>query len=348
MAVRLCELASLISGQVVGDGDFPIVGAATLAEVGPGQITFVDKIEKAAKLEGTAASAAVVPLGFTPTGDLPVIQVKDVQAAFQQIVAHFHPRRVRARVGISPQAAVSPKAKLAADVDVYPFATIEADVEIGAGATIHSGVRILAGCRIGAGVTIYPNAVLYDGTIVGARAVIHAGAVLGADGFGYRVVDGKHKLGPQFGHVEIGADVDVGANTTIDRGAYGATLIGEGTKIDNQVMVGHNCRIGRHNMLCSQVGIAGSTTTGDYVVMAGQVGVADHVHIGKGSILGAMSGISKDVPDGSRMFGAPAIPERDQKLQWAALSKLPEMRRQLKKLWNAAEKNGAGASEEAA
>jgi UDP-3-O-[3-hydroxymyristoyl] glucosamine N-acyltransferase len=339
MAVRLCELAALVSGAVIGDGDFPVTGAATLTEAMPGQITFLDKVEKAVWLEGTAASAAVVPLGFVPAGDLPVIQVKDVQACFGQIMARFQPPRIRPRVGISPQASVSPQARLAADVDVYPFASIEENVEIGPGATIHSGARILAGCRIGAGVTIHPNAVLYEGTIVGDRAVIHAGVVLGADGFGYRMIDGKHKLGPQFGHVEIGADVDIGANTTIDRGAYGTTLIGEGTKIDDQVMIGHNCRVGRHNLICSQVGIAGSTTTGDYVVMAGRVGVADHIHIGKGAVLGAMSGVSKDVPDGARMFGAPAIPEREQKVQWAALSKLPEMRRQLKKLWMAAEQN---------
>ena len=165
-------------------------------------------------------------------------------------------------------------------MDVYPFATIGDDVTIGAGSTIHSGVHIMAGSRIGEDVTIFPNAVLYENTVVGARCLIHAGAVLGAYGFGYEQVDGRHQLSAQLGNVELGADVEVGAGTTIDRGTYGPTVIGEGTKIDDQVMVAHNCRIGRHNMLCSQVGIAGSTTTGDYVVMAGQVGVRDHVNIG--------------------------------------------------------------------
>ena len=138
----------------------------------------------------------------------------------------------------------------------------------------------MAGSQIGPDVTIFPNAVLYENTVVGPRCVIHAGAVLGAYGFGYYCVDGRHQLSAQLGNVVLGADVEIGAGTTIDRGTYGPTIIGEGTKIDNQVMVAHNCRIGRHNMLCSQVGIAGSTTTGDYVVMAGQVGVRDHVHIG--------------------------------------------------------------------
>ncbi len=162
--------------------------------------------------------------------------------------------------------------------------------------------------------------------------MIHSGAVLGAYGFGYKVADGRHVLSAQLGYVELGADVEVGAGSTIDRGTYGATLIGEGTKIDNLVMIAHNCRIGRHNLICSQVGVAGSTTTGDYVVMAGQVGVRDHVHIGAGAVLGAKAGVSGDVRDGVHMLGTPAVPEREQKLLFALISKLPEMRKQLKEL----------------
>ncbi len=173
---------------------------------------------------------------------------------------------------------------------------------------------------------------LYENTVVGPRCLIHAGAVLGAYGFGYELVDGRHQLSAQLGNVELGPDVEIGAGTTIDRGTYGATVVGEGTKIDNLVMIAHNCRIGRHNMLCSQVGIAGSTTTGDYVVMAGQVGVRDHVHVGKGAVLGAMAGVINNVPDGSRMIGIPATPEREQKIKQAVMTRLPEMRQQLKRL----------------
>jgi UDP-3-O-[3-hydroxymyristoyl] glucosamine N-acyltransferase len=156
--------------------------------------------------------------------------------------------------------------------------------------------------------------------------------VLGAFGFGYDQVAGRHQLTAQLGNVIIGTDVEIGAGTTIDRGTYGPTVIGDGTKIDDQVMIAHNCRLGRHNMLCSQVGIAGSSTTGDYVVLAGQVGVRDHVHIGTAAIVGAKGGIVNDVPDGSRYIGVPATPEREQKLRLAAVSKLPEMRHQLKAL----------------
>ena len=180
--------------------------------------------------------------------------------------------------------------------------------------------------------TIYPNAVLYENTVVGDRTVIHAGAVLGAFGFGYKMAGGQYQLSAQLGNVEIGREVEIGAGTTIDRGTYSATIIGDGTKIDNQVMIAHNCHIGRHNMICSQVGIAGSTTTGDYVVMAGQVGVRDHVHIGTGAVLGAQAGVTNDVPDGAQMLGAPAVPIRQQKVQFAHLSRLPEMRQQIKQL----------------
>jgi UDP-3-O-[3-hydroxymyristoyl] glucosamine N-acyltransferase len=174
--------------------------------------------------------------------------------------------------------------------------------------------------------------VIYENTIVGPRCVIHAGAVLGAYGFGYCCESGRHQLSAQLGNVILEADVEVGAGTTIDRGTYGPTVIGEGTKIDNLVMIAHNCRIGRHNMLCAQVGIAGSTTTGDYVVMAGQAGVRDHVHVGSRAMLGAKAGVMSDVPDAARVVGIPATPEREQMVKQAVLSKLPEMRRQLKKL----------------
>jgi UDP-3-O-[3-hydroxymyristoyl] glucosamine N-acyltransferase len=192
------------------------------------------------------------------------------------------------------------------------------------------GAHLLAGCVVGRDVTIGPGAVLYENTQVGDRTIIHGGTVIGAHGFGYTQVDGRHVAGAQLGYVRIGSDVEIGAGTTIDRGTYGATSIGDGTKIDNMVQIAHNCRIGRHNLICSQVGIAGSTTTGDYVVMGGQAGVRDHVHIGTQAMLSAMAGITNDVPDGAVMMGIPATPEREQKLKQAALAKLPEMRQEFK------------------
>ena len=327
----LAQLAVLVDGQCIGDGDLIISGAAVLCDARPGEITLVDGNERNHHLDDCPAAAAVVPKALQPEG-LPAIQVDDVHGAFAKIVTHFRPLPQRRRTGISPLAVISPTATLAEDVDVHPTATIGEDVTIGRGTTIHCGVHVMAGSKIGEDVTIFPGAVLYEDTVVGSRSIIHGGAVLGAYGFGYTQVDGRHQLSAQLGNVVLGDDVEVGAGTTIDRGTYGPTVIGEGTKLDDLVMVAHNCRIGRHNMICSQVGIAGSTTTGDYVVMAGQVGVRDHVHIGTGAVLGAMAGVTNDVPEGSRMIGIPATGEREQKIKQAALSKLPEMRRQVKKL----------------
>jgi UDP-3-O-[3-hydroxymyristoyl] glucosamine N-acyltransferase len=331
MQATLAQLAALVDGSLLGDGRLVIHGAATLRDAGPGEITLVDGEERKRGLAECRAAAAVAPKTFRPEG-LPVIQVDDMHQAFAAIVCCFRPQRPEKRTGVSPFAVVSPTAILADDVQVHPLATVGDEVVIGPGTTIHSGVHVMAGSQIGPHVTIFPNAVLYENTLVGPRCVIHAGAVLGAYGFGYSLVEGRHELSAQLGNVVLGADVEIGAGTTVDRGTYGPTVIGEGTKIDDLVMVAHNCRIGRHNMLCSQVGIAGSTSTGDYVVMAGQVGVRDHVHIGDRAVLGAMAGVTNDVPDGCRMIGIPATPEREQKIKLATFSKLPEMRRQLRQL----------------
>jgi UDP-3-O-[3-hydroxymyristoyl] glucosamine N-acyltransferase len=331
MAFRLAQLAELVHGRLAGEGDPWIFGAAVLGDAKPQEITLVDHVDRLPKLAVSSAAAAIVPRGVT-SPNLPVIEVDDVHEAFAAILLKFRPPRQQARQGVSPQARISPSARLAADVEVHAGASIGDDVSIGAGSTIHAGVRIAAGCKIAEQVTIHPNVVLYEDTEIGPRVVIHSGVVLGAAGFGYKLVEGRHVLSAQLGYVQIAADVEIGANTTIDRGTYGPTTIGEGTKIDNQVQIGHNCRIGRHNLICSQVGIAGSTTTGDYVVMAGQCGIRDHVHIGSRSVLAAMSGIVASVPEDARMMGIPATPEREQKLKQASLSKLAEMRRQLRAL----------------
>jgi UDP-3-O-[3-hydroxymyristoyl] glucosamine N-acyltransferase len=332
MSITLGDLAAAVQGAVVvGDAAMLLAGAATLETAGPNEITLVDSPDKLHLLAKSQAGAALVPRGTGPL-DRPAIEVADVHAAFAATILRFRPPRRTARMGVSPQASVDPTARIAADVDVHPFATIGADVEIAAGATIHSGVRIMAGCRIGAGSEIFPNAVLYENTQVGAGCIIHANAVLGAYGFGYKVVGGAYAVSAQLGCVELADGVEVGAGTTIDRGTYGPTVIGAGTKIDNLVMIAHNCRLGRHNMICSQVGVAGSTTTGDWVVMAGQVGVRDHVHIGDKAVLGARSGVSCDIEPGKTVLGEPAIDLRDRKLQLATISKLPEMRKDLKQL----------------
>lgn len=329
MRTTLGELALLVGGELRGDANIEVTGAATTDVAASGQVTLADRPDRARDLVACMASAVIASPDVDCGGKASIV-VADVHSAFATAVRHFRPQRIAARIGTSPHAIVSPTAKIGANVDIHPGATIGNGVVIGAHTTIHSGVRVMHDCVIGAGVTLFPNVVLYENTRIGDRVIIHAGAVIGAYGFGYRQVDGKHQLSAQLGNVEIAADVEVGAGSTIDRGTYGPTSIGEGTKIDNLVMIAHNCRLGRHNLICSLVGIAGSTTTGDYVVMAGQVGVRDHVHIGDRAVIGSKSGISNDVRAGEEMLGAPATPIRQAKLQMAAVAKLPEMRRQFR------------------
>ncbi|MEM8946112.1 MAG: UDP-3-O-(3-hydroxymyristoyl)glucosamine N-acyltransferase [Planctomycetota bacterium] len=329
MPTTLAQLAELVQGRLSGNGDLPISGAATLETVESDQITLADHADRIAELAASSAAAAIVN-AEVDSATIPTIVVEDVHAAFAQVVLHFRPQRMLAPIGISPTAYVSSTASIADGVEIHPGATVDEQVVIGPGSIIHSGVRLMAGCQIGSEVTIFPNAVLYEDTRVGDRAIIHAGAVLGAHGFGYKEIEGRHQLSAQLGNVVIGNDVEIGACATVDCGTYGPTIVGEGSKVDDLVQIAHNCRIGKHNLICGQVGIAGSTTTGDYVVMAGQVGVRDHVHIGERAVLCSKAGVPNNVADGEVVLGQPATPIRQQKLQMAAISKLPEMRKQFK------------------
>jgi UDP-3-O-[3-hydroxymyristoyl] glucosamine N-acyltransferase len=328
MRLPLSQIARLVDGRLTGRGDIEITGADTIACARENQITLADSARLATRLSRSQAAAVIVDSRFEPD-NIPYITVDDVHDAFAAVVRHFRPPRVRKVPQISPAAYISPSARLGSGVTVYPNATICDDVEIGADCVIYPGVQIMDGCRIGEQTTIFPNVALYEDTIIGRRVIIHSGAVLGAYGFGYSLVEGKHKLSHQLGYVEVQDDVEIGACTTIDRGTYGPTVVGAGTKLDNQVMVAHNARVGQHNLLCSQSGIAGSSTTGDYVVAAGQVGIRDHVTIGDRTLIGAKAGVMNDVPADRRVFGVPAIDEREQIQVWAAMHKLPSMRRKL-------------------
>jgi UDP-3-O-[3-hydroxymyristoyl] glucosamine N-acyltransferase len=252
--------------------------------------------------------------------------------AFAQIVQRLHGRLPEPPAGVHPAAFVHPTAKLGADVTVEPFAVIGMNTVVGDRCRIAAGAKVGAGCRLGPDTVLHPNVVLYDGCVVGQRVTIHANSAIGADGFGYRLHDGRHVKVPQLGHVEIEDDVEIGACTTIDRGTFGPTRIGAGTKIDNLVQVAHNCQVGRHNLFVSQMGIAGSSSTGDHVVIAGQAGVRDHVHIGDRAVIGAMAGVTKDVAAGQHMLGAPARPEREVKRIVMTTERLPEIRRDVARL----------------
>jgi UDP-3-O-[3-hydroxymyristoyl] glucosamine N-acyltransferase len=331
MFISLSQLARLVDGQLHGDGELLISGADILRDAQRGEISLADSAKLADAVAASQAAAVVTPLGFQPVG-IPYIAVADVHAAFARIVALFRPPLVEQHMGVSATAVVSPTARLGRDVVVHAHAFIGDEATIGPRTVIHSGARILAGCRLGADVVVFPNAVLYERPSVGDRSVIHASAVIGACGFSEPTADEPAPLSPQLGHVEIGEDVEIGACTTIDRGGYGATVIGTGTKIDNQVTIARDCRVGRHNIFCSQVGIAGGVTTGDYVMMAGQVGVRQQVAIGERATLGAKAEVTQDVPPGETHVGIPATTLHQQKLIQAALLRLPDFKKQLREL----------------
>lgn len=328
MTITVRHLAEWVRGEVLGDGDLPISNARTLAEAQPGDITFVEHDKHLNAWHSSRASAALVPPSV-PVNGRPIIRVADPLMAFAQIVQQLRGWPPENAAAIHPTAHVHPTAKLAPGVSVGPFAVVGEGCEVGANTALHAGAVLGRFCKVGEGSVLHPHAVVYDGCVLGDRVVLHSNSVIGADGFGYRLQNGRHVKVPQLGSVEIEDDVEIGACTTIDRGTFGATRIGAGTKIDNMVMVGHNCQIGKHNILCSQVGIAGSTTTGDYVVMAGQVGVADHVTIGDRVTIMAKSGVSGNIASGSQVLGIPALPHREQARIMSSCEKLPEMRKDL-------------------
>lgn len=329
MPTTLHALAELVHGDILGEARVAIEAARSLTEAGPNDITLVEHDRYVAIAEASPCAAVVVPHSITVRGKS-LIRVDDPLGAFVTIVSTLHGLPECRFSGIDPRADVHPSCTVGGNARVHSFAVIGQQSVVGDNCRIMAGAVVGRHCKLGHDVTIHPRVVLYDGVTVGDRVTIHSGAVIGADGFGYRCQSGKHVKVPQLGTVVIEDDVEIGAGTTIDRGTFGATRIGAGTKIDNLVMIAHNCRVGRHNILVSQMGMAGSSSTGDYVVVAGQVGIVDHVHIGERSVIGGQAAVTKDVPPDSRMLGSPATPEREQKRILMSLLRLPEFRKELR------------------
>jgi UDP-3-O-[3-hydroxymyristoyl] glucosamine N-acyltransferase len=339
VVATLEQLAALVRGRLVGDGRVPIRAARPVGEAGPGDITFVEDERYVKLLRSSPPSAAIVGPHFNVQSvsdavelALPVIEVEDPLSAFLAVRSHLSGERRERWVGVHPLAYVAPTAQIGPEVAIYPFVYVGDEAEIGAGCTLYPGVVVSRNCKLGQAVTLYPKVVLYEKVVLEDRVEVHAGTVLGSDGFGYRQVNGRHVKVPQTGTVEIGEDVEIGANCTIDRGTFGATRVGQGTKIDNLVMIGHNNRIGRHNLLCGQVGLAGSGKTGDHVIMGGQVGVKDHTEIGDGVMIGAQAGVHRNIPAGQQVLGSPAVPIKEQRQLFALIARLPEMNRQIRAL----------------
>ena len=332
MAMQLGDLASLVEGRLSGNAEVLCTGANPPREATSTEITMLDDSSRLETLQDSQATAVVtrsqIDLTSVGLGDASQIIVDNPHQAFAKIVSTFRPP-VEAKV---PSQGIDSTAMIHDSAEVHPTATVGEGVTIGARTRIMPGVSIGPFTQVGEDCLIHANVTLYEYTSIADRVIIHAGTVIGCNGFGYRQEAGRHVPTAQLGYVAIESDVELGASVTIDRGTYGATRIGEGTKIDNQVMIGHNCQIGQHNLLCSQVGIAGSCTTGDYVILAGQVGLKDHIELGDGTIVGAQAGVMDNCAGNEVYLGSPATPQRDQMQIMAVQRKLPEMRRELKQL----------------
>lgn len=338
MPKTLAELCAVlqrhgIAAELVGDPDLPITGVATLEDAAAGQITFLSNPKYERLLDRTKASAVVLKPDQPADGVPNLIRTQDPYAAITALIVEIH--GYRRHRSISPDAArtmIDPSATIGEGASIYPGVTIDHDATIGANAVIYPGCYIGPRCRIGESVLLYPNVVIYDDCILGDRVTIHAGTVIGQDGLGYAPVGGKWVKIPQIGIVELGDDVEIGANCAIDRATLGRTRIGSGTKFSDLIAIGHGTQIGEHCLFVAQVGIAGSVTVGSNVTMAGQAGVVGHISVGDNATIGAKAGVTNSVPAGETVLGQPAVPITEAKRRIIHAAHLPELSKTVKRL----------------
>ena len=334
MEITVSELAALVGGQLASGagGSAKISGAASLAEALPGEVTFFGNPKYLPQLRASKATVALVPFAFTEEVPALCIRCENPTLAFSKVIERFAPPPVRFAPGVHPAAVVAPGVQLGAGVSIQPYAVIEEGASIGAGTIIGAHSYIGHEVSIGGGCHIHPRVCIGFRCKIGNRVILHSGVVLGGDGFGFEHKDGRHFKIPQIGIVQVDDDVEIGANSTVDRARFGRTWIGEGTKIDNLVQIAHNVVIGKHCILCSMVGVSGSTKIGDGVTLAGQVGTVGHVEIGDGVTVGAQSGVSKNLPAKQMYMGTPAVPAREWKEQVAHIHSLRKLRARVARL----------------
>ncbi len=328
--MKLKDIIERVGGDVQGDDTIEIAGARGLDHAGPGDITFLSDKKYRDKLKDSKA-AAVFVVEPQETGMTQVIHPAP-QLAFTKILAELHPEP-RPQPGIDEKAVVSPTAKVGKNATLFPFSYVGDNVTLGDNVVLYPGVVIQDGCQIGNDCTLHGNVTLYRDTQVGNDVTLHAGVVIGADGFGYTPDEkGRHVKIMQTGRVVIEDHVEIGANTCIDRANFGETVIREGTKIDNQVQVAHNCEIGAHSIIVAQAGMAGSCRLGHHVILAGQVGLGDHVTLGDQVVIAAKAGVNRDIEEPGFYGGMPAISAISWKKYTMLLPKLPEMTQKLREL----------------
>jgi UDP-3-O-[3-hydroxymyristoyl] glucosamine N-acyltransferase len=331
VSFTLQELVSTSNGELVGDPKLKITGAASLAEATSGEISFFANRKYIGLLRKTRASAVFVPSDFGEPLTAAQVRVSDPTKAFEQVVLKFAPKPITFSPGVHPSAIVGSSVRLGERVSIQPHAVIEDDSEIGDDTIIGAGSYIGHETTIGAACLIYPLVTIRERSRIGSRVLIHSGAVIGADGFGFEMVGGRQQKIQQLGIVQIDDDVEIGANTTVDRARFGRTWIQQGVKIDNLVQIAHNVIIGKNSVIVAQTGISGSTRVGERVTMAGQVGIVGHVEIADDSIIAAQSGVSKNVPGGV-WFGYPAGPIDQTKQQIAWIRSLGKLFARVKEI----------------
>lgn len=322
----VAELAELVKGRVYGDPQTVINGIASIDEARPGDITFAESLRYLNSAEQSHASAIIAPEvanGNVAMATKARIEVANPRLAFAQVLDLFAPEQLPPP-GIHPSAVVGSDFRHGENVSVGANCVIGENVRIGSNVTIHPLCYLGDDVEIGDNTVVLPQVTLLRGTVVGTFCIIHSGTVLGADGFGYLNIKGKHRKIPQIGNVALGDHVEVGANVTIDRARTGTTRVGNGTKIDNLVHIGHNCQIGDDCILIAQVGLAGGVEVGNNVIIAGQAGVKEQTKIGDRAIIGAQTGVLGDVPAGAFVSGYGAKPHKDNLRALAAMNRFPD------------------------
>jgi UDP-3-O-[3-hydroxymyristoyl] glucosamine N-acyltransferase len=321
--MRVKELAAFLDAGWDGDGDYELRRVATIEEGGAGDLSFISSGRAIKQAADSKAGCLLVPLDYPNQSNRTIIRTKDPRAAVARAISKLHPR-IDPQPGVHPSAIIGPGTVIGSGASIGPLVSIGVGVRIGAGTSVGAGSVIGDHCRIGDRCVLHARVTLYCDVSVGDESILHSGCVIGADGFGFVLTDGVYEKFPQVGRVEIGNRVEIGANTTVDRAALGVTRIGDGTKIDNLVHVGHNCQIGRHVVVAAQTGFSGGVTVGDYAVIGGQVGIGDKVRIESRAVLGSGSGVltSKIVRAGQVMWGTPARPLRQYLEQLAVVSRM--------------------------
>lgn len=323
MIYTAARIAEQLEGEIIGDGTIALTGFSSADLAGPGDLTFAEKDTHFAAADASAASAILVSGPFSSTSKV-IIRVPNARVAAARVLPLFFPPEEYPR-GIHPSADIAPTAQVDVSAYVGPACVIGPGVTIGARSVLLGGNHIGRDCQVGDDVRLFPNVVLYERTRIGHRVAIHAGSVIGSDGYGYVFDQGRHRKVLQVGNVIIEDDVEIGANSAIDRAALGSTMIGAGTKIDNLVHIAHNVVFGQHCLIMGQCGFAGSTQFGDYCVIASQSGVAGHLTIGHRVTVGGKSGVTRDLADGQTVLGYPAVPDKQAKRQWIGVQQLPEL-----------------------